>query len=46
VLREIIDQVEARIGHTGADDARVNVPKTTTANGRAIPRAAWQKAGN
>jgi L-lactate dehydrogenase len=41
VLREIIDQVEARVGRTGAPAA----PKGNAApNGaRAIPRAAWQR---
>jgi L-lactate dehydrogenase len=40
VLREIIDQVEARIG-------TVRAPGTTvqTSNGRPIPRTAWQTTG-
>ncbi len=42
VLREIIDQVEARIGR----DRPGVAPKPAAApvNGRVIPRAAWQKA--
>jgi L-lactate dehydrogenase len=44
VLREIIDQVEQRIGKVRA---KVVAPAATpaaerTGNGRAIPRAAWQ----
>src|SRR6059058_861933 len=40
VLREIIEQVEARIGKTNADGVK---PQTPKANGYSIPRAAWQK---
>ncbi len=42
VLREIIEQVEARIGMTRADAAKAQAPK---ANGHGIPRGAWQRAG-
>jgi hypothetical protein len=41
VLREIIDQVEARIGMTRADAAKAEAPKV---NGHGIPRGAWQRA--
>src|SRR4051794_16640674 len=44
VLREIIDQVEARIGRTGAK-GEAPAPKGNAVpvmNGRTIPRAAWQ----
>jgi hypothetical protein len=39
VLREIIDQVEARIGKVRANSAETPAPR-----GNAIPRAAWQTA--
>ncbi|MFO0925642.1 MAG: lactate/malate dehydrogenase family protein [Gemmataceae bacterium] len=38
VLKEIIDQVEGRIGRVRASDI-----ETPTAAGRTIPRSAWQK---
>jgi L-lactate dehydrogenase len=38
VLRDIIEQMEARVGNVAKDSA---APKT---NGRAIPRSAWQLA--
>src|SRR5262245_10451950 len=41
VLRETIDQVEARIGRVRAT---VEAPKGEAVNGRPIPRSAWQKA--
>jgi L-lactate dehydrogenase len=42
VLREIIDQVEARIGKVRAE---IKAPVSTpTPNGHAIPRSAWQRA--
>ena len=50
VLREIIDQVEGRIGKVRAGGAesptpRGNaVPSQETGGGRAIPRSAWQSA--
>jgi L-lactate dehydrogenase len=47
VLREIIDQVEARVGKVRADGAAAPRPRGNAApagNGRAIPRAAWQRA--
>ncbi len=47
VLREIIDQVEARVGKVRADGAAAPRPRgnaVPAGNGRAIPRAAWQRA--
>src|SRR4051812_35528837 len=47
VLREIIDQVEARIGKVRGDVAEAPKPRgnaVPTGNGRPIPRAAWQTA--
>jgi L-lactate dehydrogenase len=46
VLREIIDQVEARIGKvraTGTDSALPGGNAVPRVNGRPIPRSAWQK---
>jgi L-lactate dehydrogenase len=54
VLREIIDQVEARLGGGGAKPAAAtpsvqSIPAstgslvTTASNGKAIPRSAWQQ---
>jgi L-lactate dehydrogenase len=40
VLREIIDQVEARVGKVRADS---KAPPAPTANGHVIPRSAWQR---
>jgi L-lactate dehydrogenase len=45
VLRETIDQVEARIGKIRASHGAASVPKGNAVlpgNGRTIPRAAWQ----
>jgi L-lactate dehydrogenase len=43
VLRETIDQVEARIGKVRSTESpRPAAVATLTGNGRAIPRAAWQ----
>jgi len=44
VLRETIDQVEARIGKVQGSAKPASAPPVTTtaSNGRAIPRAAWQ----
>jgi L-lactate dehydrogenase len=47
VLREIIDQVEARVGKVRAGQPTAAVPKGNAApagNGHTIPRAAWQGA--
>src|SRR5947209_11015333 len=46
VLREIIDQVEARVGKVRAGGGSAAQPQAATVatNGRAIPRAAWQRA--
>jgi L-lactate dehydrogenase len=46
VLRETIDQVEARVGKVRASAADAPTPKgnAAPAAGRAIPRAAWQPA--
>ncbi|HEX5269267.1 MAG TPA: lactate/malate dehydrogenase family protein [Gemmataceae bacterium] len=47
VLRDIIDQVEARVGKVRADGAAAPRPRgnaVPAGNGRAIPRAAWQRA--
>jgi L-lactate dehydrogenase len=47
VLREIIDQVEARVGKVRAGTAEVPRPRAGAAsngNGRSIPRSAWQAA--
>jgi hypothetical protein len=49
VLREIIDQVEARVGKVRANGAeaprpRGNAVPAANGTGRAIPRAAWQRA--
>src|SRR5262245_14704619 len=46
VLREIIDQVEARVGKVRAAGTAAPVPRgnaVPTGNGAAIPRSAWQK---
>ena len=45
VLREIIDQVEARVGKVRATQTTAPAPRGNAApagNGRPIPRAAWQ----
>jgi L-lactate dehydrogenase len=45
VLREIVDQVEARIGNVRPDFRGAPAPKGNAApmaNGRSIPRTAWQ----
>src|SRR5262245_59668320 len=45
VLRETIDQVEARVGRVRASAAQAVTPRgnaAPTGNGRPIPRAAWQ----
>jgi L-lactate dehydrogenase len=47
VLREIIDQVEARVGRVRAQAAQAPPPRgnaVPAGNGRAVPRSAWQKA--
>jgi L-lactate dehydrogenase len=47
VLREIIDQVEARVGPVRAGPPAPAAPRGNAApagNGRAVPRAAWQGA--
>ncbi len=47
VLRETIDQVEARVGKVRADKEQPIVAKgnaTPAATGKPIPRAAWQKS--
>jgi L-lactate dehydrogenase len=45
VLREIIDQVEARIGKVRANGTETPAPRgNATPKGNAIPRAAWQTA--
>ncbi len=44
VLRDIIDQVEARVGAPAAKDSR-STASAPRSNGTAIPRAAWQRAG-
>jgi L-lactate dehydrogenase len=47
VLREIIDQVEARVGKARAATAETPTPRgnaVPAGNGRSIPRNAWQKA--
>ncbi len=44
VLRETIDQVEARVGAVRATGSDVPAPKGNAApNGRTVPRAAWQR---
>ena len=43
VLREIIDQVERRVG--GGMTQRTSTSSETATNGRVIPRSAWQSAG-
>jgi L-lactate dehydrogenase len=46
VLREIIDQVEQRIGRKGAAQIEVPAPRgnaVPAGHGRSIPRSAWQK---
>jgi L-lactate dehydrogenase len=46
VLREIIDQVEARVGKVSAKDQGSPSPRgnsAPTANGQGIPRSAWQR---
>jgi L-lactate dehydrogenase len=48
VLRETIDQVEARVGKVRANQTAVTAPRgnaVPAGNGHAIPRAAWQQAG-
>jgi L-lactate dehydrogenase len=42
VLRETIDQVEARVGKQRAAGTATKPPAASPANGRVIPRAAWQ----
>jgi L-lactate dehydrogenase len=48
VLRETIDQVEARVGKVRAGAAQAPAPRGNAApagnGGRAIPRSAWQTA--
>jgi L-lactate dehydrogenase len=45
VLRETIDQVEARVGKVRAGGAEAPAPKGNAApGGRTVPRAAWQPA--
>jgi L-lactate dehydrogenase len=47
VLRETIDQVEARVGKVRANHAATPIPKgnaVPSGHGRTIPRAAWQSA--
>ena len=45
VLRDIIDQVEARVGKVRAEGAKMTPPAAGTArDGAAIPRSAWQAA--
>jgi L-lactate dehydrogenase len=45
VLREIIDQVEARVGKVRADVKAPPAPAVAAANaGRVVPRSAWQVA--
>jgi L-lactate dehydrogenase len=47
VLREIIDQVEARVGKVRESKGQTLAPKgnpVTAGNGRPIPRSAWQTA--
>src|SRR5262245_10446998 len=49
VLREIIDQVEARVGQVRANVGEAPRPRgnaVANGNGRSIPRAAWQPAKN
>ena len=41
VLREIIDQVEARVGKVRASGIEAPASKS---NGHSIPRAAWQRS--
>jgi L-lactate dehydrogenase len=46
VLRETIDQVEARVGKVRGSHAAAPAPKGNAVppgNGRTIPRAAWQR---
>jgi L-lactate dehydrogenase len=46
VLREIIDQVEVRVGQVRAEGTETPAPRgnaVPAASGRAIPRSAWQK---
>jgi L-lactate dehydrogenase len=42
VLRETIDQVEARIGTAAATAIPPRAPSTNASRGRVIPRSAWQ----
>jgi L-lactate dehydrogenase len=47
VLREIIDQVEARIGKVRSEKTEPSAPQGNAAAkpaGRGIPRSAWQRA--
>jgi L-lactate dehydrogenase len=47
VLREIIDQVEGRIGTVRANESAAPRPRGNAApngNGRPVPRSAWQRA--
>jgi hypothetical protein len=47
VLREIIDQVEARVGKVQANVGEAPRPRGNVApngNSRTIPRSAWQRA--
>jgi L-lactate dehydrogenase len=43
VLRETIDQVEARVGEAPGQARAAKTATAGTTNGRVIPRAAWQK---
>src|SRR5690606_17790826 len=43
VLRETIDQVEARIGRVRTVEVKAPRGNGVSAGGRAIPRAAWQR---
>jgi L-lactate dehydrogenase len=45
VLREIVDQVESRIGKAPPTEKKADAPKPPGTNGRSIPRQAWQPAG-
>ena len=48
VLREILDQVEARVGKVRATGVETPAPRGNAVpqgNGRAIPRGAWQRTG-
>jgi L-lactate dehydrogenase len=44
VLKEIIDQVEARVGKVRSETKAPSTPAVANASGRAVPRSAWEPA--